>query len=55
MAMNAMDLPPWTGATVAIPNVSELVAEAVLRPSTCVPDGAVLLSYVNPTHQKLRA
>ena len=47
-------MPPWSGASVAVPDLSHAVREAVSRPSSCVPDGAILLSYVNSKHQGLR-
>lgn len=46
---------PWTGHSVDIPNITSLVHSTVQRPSSCVPPGAVLLTYVNPKHVRLRA
>lgn len=46
---------PWTGRSVDIPNITTLVHGTVERPSSCVPPGAVLLTYVNPKHVRLRA
>lgn len=41
-------------APLAVPNTTMAVAAALLRHSTCVPDGMVLLSMSNPHHRPLR-
>ena len=47
-------LPPWGGRFVTpIPTVSTAVAGAVATPSTCVPEGAVLLTLFNDHHRPL--
>lgn len=53
--MAAVLVKPWTGRSVDIPNITGLVHRHVQRPSSCVPSGAVLLTYVNPKHAGLRA
>ena len=47
-------LKPWTGKVVPSAEISSTVARAVATPSACVPDGAVLLTYTNAFHTRLR-
>ena len=47
-------LKPWTGKVVPSAEISSAVARAVATPSTCVPDGAILLTYTNAFHTRLR-
>jgi len=41
-------------AALNVPNATAAVAEALARPSDCVPVGGVMLSMSNPHHQHLR-
>ena len=41
-------------APLHVPNATQAVAEALARPSHCVPTGGVMLSMSNPHHQPLR-
>lgn len=48
------ELAPWSGgAHVALPPIGHAVRRVLARPSSCVPDGALTLTYMTPAHVPL--
>ena len=45
---------PWAGQLVALPSLDAMITRAIATPSTCVPDGTVVLSYFNEHHKEMR-